>query len=98
MEICVDEASVLCYGLSDCCVAGGGMGCDDIACQEAVCQADPFCCDVSWDSICAGEAGDLCAVCGACAGAESGIVRRTAVSRTLRMPQHYRAPVAVRSF
>ncbi len=58
-------------GGSDCCVEHGTPGCDDPDCQATVCAGDPFCCDVSWDSICAGEAqqlcGDLCmppSVCG----------------------------------
>lgn len=29
---------------------------DDPACEAAVCAVDPFCCNISWDGICAGEA------------------------------------------
>jgi hypothetical protein len=47
-------------GLSNCCVPHGGPGCDETGCQATVCAADPFCCDTEWDSICAGEATDLC--------------------------------------
>ncbi len=50
-------------GGSDCCVANGTPGCDDPECEAIVCAVDPFCCDVSWDGICAGEANDLCEVC-----------------------------------
>lgn len=46
--------------LSNCCSANGTPGCDDATCETIVCNVDPFCCDVSWDSICAGEAYDLC--------------------------------------
>lgn len=46
---------------SSCCVASGGLGCDDAKCQAAVCAADPFCCDTAWDATCASEAIDLCA-------------------------------------
>jgi hypothetical protein len=61
-------------GLSNCCTPNGGLGCDDPACEAAVCAVDPFCCDVAWDGICAGEAvdlcGDLCTIppgkCGVC--------------------------------
>ncbi len=35
-------------------------GCDDQACCEAVCAVDLFCCDVSWDSVCAEAAEDIC--------------------------------------
>ncbi len=45
---------------SNCCVAHGGAGCDDPECQAIVCGIDPFCCDVAWDSICAGEAVEFC--------------------------------------
>lgn len=45
---------------SDCCVPNGTPGCDCPVCQDIVCGADPFCCDVSWDGACAGAAGDLC--------------------------------------
>lgn len=34
--------------------------CDDACCCQTVCAIDPFCCDVSWDAICAGEAADVC--------------------------------------
>ncbi|MFO0873019.1 MAG: hypothetical protein U0575_03490 [Phycisphaerales bacterium] len=47
-------------GSSNCCIANGGFGCDDPSCAVAVCGADPFCCDVAWDGICAGEAFALC--------------------------------------
>ena len=41
---------------NECCTAGSGPGCSNPACCEAICAIDPFCCDVEWDSICAGEA------------------------------------------
>ncbi len=47
----------------DCCVAGGTPGCGDAECQATICADDPFCCDVEWDSICAGNASDDCDVC-----------------------------------
>jgi hypothetical protein len=54
---------------SDCCFANGTPGCDDAACEELVCQIDPFCCDTSWDSICASTAGDICSdICGGSGG------------------------------
>ena len=48
------------FGEVDCCEANGTPGCDDPDCQAPVCAADPFCCDVTWDSICAAAAADLC--------------------------------------
>ncbi|MBX3356692.1 MAG: hypothetical protein KF724_13435, partial [Phycisphaeraceae bacterium] len=47
-------------GTSNCCIVWGGAGCDDPACQDAVCAADPFCCDVAWDGLCSGAANQLC--------------------------------------
>lgn len=47
-------------GDSTCCAASGGLGCDDPACQAAVCGVDSFCCEVAWDAICAGQALSLC--------------------------------------
>ncbi len=35
-------------------------GCDNAACCEMVCAADPFCCNVQWDTICANEASTAC--------------------------------------
>ncbi len=50
--------------LSDCCFSNGSPGCDDQACETAVCATDPFCCNITWDTICAGiaetECGALC--------------------------------------
>jgi hypothetical protein len=48
---------------SNCCVPNGGLGCSDPDCQAAVCGIDPFCCNVAWDSICAGEAATFPAEC-----------------------------------
>lgn len=45
---------------SNCCVASGGLGCDDQTCQDTVCAADDFCCTGGWDDTCAAEAADLC--------------------------------------
>jgi hypothetical protein len=46
----------------DCCTGAGpgGVGCHDNDCCNEVCDLDPFCCDVAWDSICTGEAQAVC--------------------------------------
>ncbi|MCH2161743.1 MAG: hypothetical protein MK085_07700 [Phycisphaerales bacterium] len=36
-----------------CEIANGTPYCSDEACCEAICDADPFCCDTEWDQICA---------------------------------------------
>ena len=45
-------------GNGDCCLEGGNgtPGCDDEACCDAICAANPFCCDTEWDQICADAA------------------------------------------
>lgn len=48
---------------SNCCGANEGPGCDTDQCEAVVCSVDPFCCNNSWDGICAGEAMNFCAVC-----------------------------------
>lgn len=45
----------------DCVIGHATPGCENGECEATVCAVDPFCCDVAWDSICAGEAIDLCA-------------------------------------
>jgi hypothetical protein len=74
--ICADEAASNCAACNnsgavcgvntqDCCVASGNnsAGCADVDCCTAVCAADPFCCNVFWDAICANEASFMCASC-----------------------------------
>jgi len=60
----------------DCCAPAGlaGPGCQISACCEAVCDVDPFCCQVLWDPSCANIAssqfGSIC--CDTCPGSCSG--------------------------
>ncbi len=44
----------------NCCAdhCGEGPGCEDPVCEASVCTTDPWCCDVCWDSLCAGYAAD----------------------------------------
>ena len=43
------------------CVSSGGTpGCGGCECEECVCASDSFCCNSSWDSICA----NACKACG----------------------------------
>lgn len=37
---------------STCCIANDSGGCDDMTCQDAVCDVDPSCCDMAWDQLC----------------------------------------------
>ena len=47
----------------DCCSGGNGLGCNCAQCEENVCSADSFCCNVAWDEICDGNALRLCVCC-----------------------------------
>ncbi len=70
----------LAAGGSNCCIANGGIGCDDQVCQDCVCGLDPFCCGMDpdvggfWDGLCAGAAnpGGVCAASCPCEGAGGG--------------------------
>jgi hypothetical protein len=42
------------------CIANHGPGCSDAECCATVCNLDPYCCTIAWDSLCVGEAGDFC--------------------------------------
>jgi len=44
----------------NCFLANGTPGCQDEDCCKTVCDADNFCCDVEWDSLCVDTALDLC--------------------------------------
>lgn len=52
---CVDTCTQ-----GDCCTIHPQPGCADFLCETLVCSADSFCCEVSWDGVCATEAGSLC--------------------------------------
>lgn len=44
----------------DCCESHDGRGCQEPGVEMCVCGIDPFCCDNTWDQICANEAEDEC--------------------------------------
>jgi len=48
-----------------CCEPQAGPFCNDVTCCEAICSADPFCCDTQWDQLCANAALAQCTACGA---------------------------------
>ena len=57
----------VCPGKEDCLLPHESPGCNDLACCEAVCLADPFCCK-SWDTSCVNVADATCVgLCGATA-------------------------------
>ena len=50
-------------GAGSCCFPNGTPNCDDEDCCTLVCNSDPSCCDVAWDSVCAQSAEKNCNIC-----------------------------------
>ena len=44
----------------NCCVSHQGGGCEVPSISQCVCAIDPYCCNTTWDSTCAGEAVSDC--------------------------------------
>ncbi len=64
-NLCANAALVDCGncggpGAGDCFASNGSPGCEDADCCAIVCNQDDFCCDNSWDGLCAGHAAVLC--------------------------------------
>lgn len=62
------DLAVACGGGGPCDAPHDGIGCDDLLCCSRVCIADPFCCQVQWDALCAKEGFQLCAGPAECDG------------------------------
>lgn len=64
-----------CPGAGNCCISNGSPGCEIAACCQIICAADPFCCNTTWDGICANAAQNQpacqCGIPGAC-GPQAG--------------------------
>ncbi len=69
IEACLDLPDG-CPGDGDCFSNNGTPGCEDPVCCATICEADPFCCNTSWDGICASAAADHpdCLETGPCPG------------------------------
>lgn len=51
-------------GTGDCCVGHDSAGCSDAAIESCVCAQDSFCCDMTWDDLCASlVVENMCGVC-----------------------------------
>lgn len=65
-EFCAQAAKANCEELPVCPAKGScfephdGVGCEDVACCELMCEVDGFCCNVVWDAQCAALATTLC--------------------------------------
>ena len=47
-------------GLGSCLLPHPGLGCDDAFCSQLVCNLDPACCTIVWDTDCVRIAGNQC--------------------------------------
>lgn len=54
-----------CPGSGSCATSNGTPGCSNAGCCFAICNDDPFCCNSSWDALCASAAAVGCYGCGA---------------------------------
>lgn len=79
---CVDRAYEICQlcgepGSGSCFAFRLRPFCDDAACCESVCTADPACCEIDWDLGCISLATTRCAGCGdgagSCLAAHGGV-------------------------
>lgn len=65
-EACVAAATMKCGVSCNCahsiCQNGGALDPTCNPCAEAVCKADPYCCEQNWDGICIGEVGLICGI------------------------------------
>ena len=50
-------------GAGQCCFPNGTPACDDESCCTTVCNIDPICCEVGWDSVCSTLANENCDKC-----------------------------------
>jgi hypothetical protein len=53
-----------CPGAGNCYAEHGTPGCEVTSCCQTVCAIDSFCCEVSWDHLCAELAIENCTSCG----------------------------------
>jgi hypothetical protein len=60
-------------GTGDCCVGHDSAGCSDAAIESCVCAQDSFCCDMTWDDLCASlVVENMCGVCDDPSGESDG--------------------------
>ena len=81
--LCTNEAAALCPGCGNpnsgsCYEAHTTPYCADAVCCATVCALDPWCCNNSWDSICANEAVTSCPGCGNPSAGDCTIAHATA--------------------
>lgn len=50
-------------GEGPCCTTGESPGCADEGCEFIICAYVPTCCEIAWDEVCAGVAGEICDSC-----------------------------------
>ncbi|MDX1775704.1 MAG: hypothetical protein R3297_03925, partial [Desulfobulbales bacterium] len=70
-EACLTGATMGIDPESNCFEIRPDMGCDNQACEDAVCAQDAFCCEYDWDNYCLEAADALCAKSLAIEGCDS---------------------------
>ena len=65
---CVEAAGTVCHDPCEpcshgVCDFGGPLSSECGACEQAVCEQDPYCCDTLWDRPCVEAAEELCLMC-----------------------------------
>ncbi|MBW2453336.1 MAG: hypothetical protein JRI68_02445 [Deltaproteobacteria bacterium] len=93
-SVCVSEVAQYC-GTNTCSGGGGGSGCvhsecaagDALVascstCATAVCNADPYCCNTAWDSVCVNQVDQYCGTntCGGGGGGGGGCAHSECIS------------------
>jgi hypothetical protein len=63
-NVCITPPPVSSCAHSEC-LSGAKLTSTCSACTQKVCTSDPYCCNNSWDSLCANEGKSLCTVCAA---------------------------------
>ncbi|MBL9119264.1 MAG: DVUA0089 family protein [Phycisphaerae bacterium] len=69
-------------GAGACDEAHPDVGCNDVDCCDTVCAVDPFCCESTWDSLCATEAIDHCRLVAPPSNDECGTAQRIGLGDT----------------
>jgi len=81
-EDCVHTASKVCLACGDsatgeCTEVHDLPYCNDAECCAAVCDNDPFCCEVTWDTVCVQNAAAVCSGCGSLNAGDCCIIHPT---------------------
>lgn len=76
-QACEEPSLPTMPGQGECCQANDTWGCNQLDVQTCVCESDDFCCNNTWDFMCAAKARDECGACqdtggGDCCSVQNG--------------------------